>query len=174
MLLEDALNGIQSKEKYMPGSQILSAKYDKGYNTTIPPPHILSSIDKAGKYHTPNNQNVGNYGQIPKSTPNGDSGIDDVLKQYEDFKQESEGLMRRHKDLANDQSLRDDRPQRPEPIQIPPLRDPSIRNPNQPMAPNEEQKVPVMPSQGVQNILNNEGPESQSQNPRSKQLIFII
>lgn len=147
MLLEEALNGTENRERFITGTGVLDAKYDKGYNTTIPPPNMIHSVSNGAQ---------GQKYTAPNMLANDDSLFQDklgqALKQYDALKSEVDTNQRDFNRIRDDPALADYNYQRPTPPEMPYLRDPAIRelyNQTPTAEPREEVK-----QAGLQNDLN--------------------
>ena len=132
-LLEDALNGIQTKEQYMITPQILNLKKDELYRTTMQPPGILENLSYGQSGTQVKTQNaVKNYSALQNNIPNNsftpyeENKMDEVLKQYDQFKNEVEGYKNKQKQIRDDPSYNNEF-QTPPPQEMALLRDPKIR-----------------------------------------------
>ena len=133
-LLEDALNGIQIKEQYMITPQVLNLNKEGVYKTTMPPPQILENLSNTPGATPLKTQNaVKNYSAIQNNktntafTPYEENKMDEVLKQYDKFKNEYEGYQGNQKQIRDD-PIYQDRSKKPQPPEMPLLRDPKIRD----------------------------------------------
>ncbi|CAI2362081.1 unnamed protein product [Moneuplotes crassus] len=140
-LLEEALNGIESKEKFMLGSQILSSDKEEAYKASMPFPNMASQLDKKGVYMEIDPEKRQMY-----PPPSNKSRIDDALDGYEKFKDEDYKAKEKHQQIMNDPSIGDLNYQ-PPPPDIPNLRDPRLRELYQ-----EEDKNNLEPDNDFKNL----------------------
>ena len=135
-LLEDALNGIDDKTKYMNNPSILRNKDDPIYKTAIPPPNILSDLGVEGYQHPATQDYPNKYSDMNKGSSSNnfkqyeEDQMDDVLKQYDQFKEQTEKMQEDRKQFENQHDLNNVNPQPIPPNQqdMPYLRDPQIRD----------------------------------------------
>ena len=135
-LLEEALNGIENKEKYMVGSQLLSNGKDQIYQASMPYPNMTNLLNKNGD---PKPQISA---PPPQEIPLGSNKLDDALKEYDKFKPKVETAMNNQNKIRDDPSLSDPYYKKPVPEEMPQLRDPRIRD-----LYDEDQKLSQDPSE---------------------------
>lgn len=134
-LLEDALNNIDSKQRFLNNASVFRQKDDQIFQTAMDPPHILDSLGK-GNLSLPRTQDYPNqYSSLNKGSDSDfnqyeDNNFDDVLKQYYRFKERTEKMQQDRQKMESEaaQYMNNNPPPSSRHQPLPNLRDPEIRN----------------------------------------------
>lgn len=157
-LLEEALNGVHNRDKYMSNAQVLSAKGSDSYKPVVRPPEMINILDKDGKYKTLNAPSVSNSSDLNDPSDENDK-LSQVLGEYKKFKEEADNVIAERRRITDDKSLHSEHYDRRPPPEMPYLRDPALREQF------EEERKKGLTMQGVYDEYNQQKDQVRNNQP---------